>query len=357
MSKVEWGPKPKRLGSRDHRVLEFANVKSMERQVKDGMCRVTVVKFSSAKGVDNVFLLCSVEEQPESVRSTFEAVYREMKDVKWERAVTKKLFVPEVKLDSAEKVKFLSVDGLLDDGKGNDSEGGTIIPYKGMMGYDDEIHASGQFLIVIENGNTTELWHYLDSSKVGGMARERRRDPFAGVVAQEDLPLWKYFVEIDAWYMDDPVNSKFFHAKSGYKTMLEKFHRRTNRTTQRTYGDVGEKVREHYGMMHAKYLLTPPGQARMLTKYLNDSFQPCPLDKCAGTRCLPYGLADQVDKHGVKFYCPSCAQIYEPSDPEDAKIDGAFFGPSYVHLLVQQYREIALKPDKKVDWVRDSDKE
>lgn len=91
-----------------------------------------------------------------------------------------------------------------------------------------------------------------------------------------------------------------------------------------------------YGLLHAKYILTPPGQAKMLELYVYNSFPKCPRSKCNGIRCLPYGITEKPGQN-VKMYCPKCETIY---NYDKNKLDGAFFGPTYVHLLMRKFPQL-----------------
>lgn len=91
-----------------------------------------------------------------------------------------------------------------------------------------------------------------------------------------------------------------------------------------------------YGLLHAKYILTPPGQAKMLELYIYNSFPKCPRSKCEGLRCLPYGISEKPGQN-VKMYCPKCKTIYNYMKNI---LDGAFFGPTYAHLLIRKFPEL-----------------
>ncbi|KAK8882198.1 hypothetical protein M9Y10_044839 [Tritrichomonas musculus] len=92
-----------------------------------------------------------------------------------------------------------------------------------------------------------------------------------------------------------------------------------------------------YGLLHAKYILTPPGQSKMLELYSYNSFPKCPRSKCNGIRCLPYGITERPCSQYVKMYCPKCENVYNYTKNN---LDGAFFGPTYVHLLIRKFPKI-----------------
>ena len=168
--------------------------------------------------------------------------------------------------------------------------------------------------------------------------------------------MWKYFVTVDRDFLLDPMN-QFTLVKHG--TDLQRniafiaggvsgFSTRTSGGTVATYAPGSGKISPYvsYGCMHRLYLLTVVGQARMVELYLSPKceFPTCPYEMCKGTRMFPIGMSDELKStgngEGVKFYCPRCGEVYNPVDPKDSMIDGAFFGPSYVHLLLQRYPDL-----------------
>lgn len=46
-----------------------------------------------------------------------------------------------------------------------------------------------------------------------------------------------------------------------------------------------------------------------------------------------------MGKSTVKLFCPQCQDVYEPPRKSHREVDGAFFGPSFPHLLMM------VKPD------------
>lgn len=95
-----------------------------------------------------------------------------------------------------------------------------------------------------------------------------------------------------------------------------------------------------YGMLHARYLATAGGLQAMHAKYRRREFQQCPRALCRSVRCLPYGLTSAFGKHTVRMFCPNCFDVYNPSDARLRCIDGACFGPDYVHLLLEAHRSL-----------------
>ncbi len=70
-------------------------------------------------------------------------------------------------------------------------------------------------------------------------------------------------------------------------------------------------------------------------------FGVCPRSLCRGTPTLPVGIAEYLHVDTVKVYCPLCEDIYDtpshiqsPPHVSSSKLDGAYFGPSFAHLLL-----------------------
>jgi len=101
-----------------------------------------------------------------------------------------------------------------------------------------------------------------------------------------------------------------------------------------------------YGSIHARFITTIRGLQTMRIKYQNFSWGKCRHIYCDDTPLLPVGLWDQKNKDSVKLFCPSCENIYEPSDPIYRNIDGAFFGTTFPHLFLLTYP--SFKPKVKV---------
>ena len=40
------------------------------------------------------------------------------------------------------------------------------------------------------------------------------------------------------------------------------------------------------------------------------------------------------------MYCPNCGDVYDPESSDLNQIDGSYFGPSWVHIFVQEHSDI-----------------
>lgn len=116
-------------------------------------------------------------------------------------------------------------------------------------------------------------------------------------------------------------------------------------------------VRNLYGMIHARFILTKRGQEKMLRKYKLGHFGVCTQLGCEKQHVLPVGLSDQLndDSKGsdltssVMVYCPRCRGVYFPADrctgrPTKTEMNGAYFGTTFPHLFMMQFSELWPKP-------------
>ena len=71
-----------------------------------------------------------------------------------------------------------------------------------------------------------------------------------------------------------------------------------------------------YGLIHARYLTTSAGMARMYAKWKDRAFGCCPRVFCRGFALLPVGLSDLPEKSYVVLYCGSCDDIYRPKSSQ-----------------------------------------
>jgi len=103
-----------------------------------------------------------------------------------------------------------------------------------------------------------------------------------------------------------------------------------------------------YGLIHARFILTTRGMLAMVEKYQNVDFGRCPRVLCKGQRALPVGITDLPRTNTVKIFCPSCQDVYYPRLRRHSNIDGAYFGTTFAHLLLQTYPELQPIPSEEV---------
>ncbi|KAJ5158929.1 Casein kinase II regulatory subunit alpha-helical [Penicillium coprophilum] len=156
----------------------------------------------------------------------------------------------------------------------------------------------------------------------------------------------EYFCEIDEDYLTDRFNL------TGLNTEVSYYQYALDLVTDVFDLDADDDLREQieksarhlYGLVHARYIVTTRGLAKMLEKYKKSDFGKCPRVMCDGHALLPMGESDLPNISTVKLYCPKCEDIYNPKSSRHSSIDGAYFGTSFHSILFQVYP--ALNPEK-----------
>jgi casein kinase II subunit beta len=156
----------------------------------------------------------------------------------------------------------------------------------------------------------------------------------------------EYFCEIDEEYLTDRFNLTGLNIEVNYyQHALDLITDVFDLDCEDDMRDAIEKSARHlYGLVHARYIVTTRGLAKMVDKYKKSDFGRCPRVYCEGQPLLPCGLEDNAGKKPVKLYCARCEDTYSPKSSRHSTIDGAYFGTSFHNILFQVYP--ALIPQK-----------
>jgi len=149
----------------------------------------------------------------------------------------------------------------------------------------------------------------------------------------------EYFCEIDEEYLTDRFNL------TGLNTEVQYYQYALDLITDVFDLDADDELREQieksarhlYGLVHARYIVTTRGLAKMVEKYKKADFGKCPRVMCDHHPLLPMGQSDLANIKTVKLYCSKCEDIYNPKSSRHASIDGAYFGTSFHNILFQVY--------------------
>lgn len=106
--------------------------------------------------------------------------------------------------------------------------------------------------------------------------------------------------------------------------------------------DIYQEAMDLYGLIHSRFIQSPKGLAMMREKYLNGTFGVCPRVLCAGQYVLPIGMSENLRHSRVKVFCPKCEDVYIPKK-KCSDVDGAYFGCSFPHIVLQTYTDIIPK--------------
>jgi casein kinase II subunit beta len=106
--------------------------------------------------------------------------------------------------------------------------------------------------------------------------------------------------------------------------------------------EIYQSAMDLYGLIHARFILTPRGLAMMKEKYMLSAFSYCPRVLCERHNVLPIGVSEELSTSRVKVYCPRCQDVYIPRQKQ-LDIDGAYFGTSFPHIFLKQFPELLPK--------------
>lgn len=103
---------------------------------------------------------------------------------------------------------------------------------------------------------------------------------------------------------------------------------------QKDLEEIREQLPQVYGMIHARFILSPAGLKALKDKYVDKQYGTCPRLNCKNASLLPIGLSSQMKDHHVKAFCPCCREIFHPRPKID--LDGAYFGPNAAHIFLDE---------------------
>ena len=203
----------------------------------------------------------------------------------------------------------------------------------------------------------------------------------------------EFFAEVEHDFMQDDFNLTGLSAQVPYyeyalDTILDSESSAAARFSKDQQEAVESAAELLYGLIHARYIITPRGMAAMLEKVHSPcllsppsfvSMQPallrcdpcaralthvyrtclggrvhsqykmvhfgrCPRVHCQGQPGLPVGQSDLPRMHTTKIFCCRCEDIYYPRSSRQANVDGAYFGTTFCHLFMQSYWEMNPAP-------------
>ncbi|KAF9816631.1 hypothetical protein IEO21_03936 [Rhodonia placenta] len=162
----------------------------------------------------------------------------------------------------------------------------------------------------------------------------------------------EYFCEVEEDYILDRFNL------TGLNTEVQHYSQALDLITDNLDDDIQDEIRSTldvqarllYGLIHARWIVTARGLAKMLEKYKRADFGRCPRVLCQSQPLLPVGLTDVPYEKSVKLYCGRCEDIYSPKSSRHGSIDGAYFGTSFPHLLFLVYPNLIPPKSGPVDF-------
>ena len=141
----------------------------------------------------------------------------------------------------------------------------------------------------------------------------------------------EYMVEVDIDFIKDQFN---LHGLSSHISK-EKFMQcmkiilAENRPTEddlsdETFVELNQEASDLYGLIHARYINSSNGLAKVYHKFLSSMYGTCPRALCDRQKVLPVGMSDSLKVSRFKVFCPRCEEVYIPKFKQ-VNIDGAFF--------------------------------
>jgi casein kinase II subunit beta len=100
--------------------------------------------------------------------------------------------------------------------------------------------------------------------------------------------------------------------------------------------EIQRDATDLYGLIHARYIVSPRGLQVMREKYLKGTFGTCPRVLCHNQHVLPIGTTEEPRCAQVKIFCPKCEQVYSPKS-KYKELDGAYFGTSFPQIFLQTF--------------------
>ena len=110
-------------------------------------------------------------------------------------------------------------------------------------------------------------------------------------------------------------------------------------TTFISFLEIYQSAMDLYGLIHARFILSPRGLAMMREKFLLGVFGTYQRILCDRQVVLPIGLSEELSTSRVKIYCPRCQEVYVPRQ-KHLDIDGAYFGISFANILFKTYPDL-----------------
>ena len=159
----------------------------------------------------------------------------------------------------------------------------------------------------------------------------------------------EFFSEVELDFMQDDFNLTGLSAQVPYyeyalDTILDAESAAAARFSKDQQEAIESAAELLYGLIHARYIITPRGMSAMLEKYKLVHFGRCPRVHCQGQPALPVGQSDLPRMHTTKIFCCRCEDIYYPRSSRQANVDGAYFGTTFCHLFLQSYWELQPQP-------------
>eukprot|EP01017_Pseudomicrothorax_dubius_P028635 TRINITY_DN3412_c0_g1_i4.p1 TRINITY_DN3412_c0_g1~~TRINITY_DN3412_c0_g1_i4.p1 ORF type:complete len:275 (+),score=37.30 TRINITY_DN3412_c0_g1_i4:65-889(+) len=158
----------------------------------------------------------------------------------------------------------------------------------------------------------------------------------------------QFFVEVDEDYIRDGFNlyglkQKFPHYEECIEMILSPDVPEEEDLEDEKFHELYQEATDLYGLIHARFILSPRGLSLAKEKYLKGKFGTCPKVVCDHQHVLPVGLSEELRTSRVKVFCPRCEDIFIPKK-KCPDVDGAYFGCSFPMFFLQTYPDLTPQP-------------
>lgn len=143
-----------------------------------------------------------------------------------------------------------------------------------------------------------------------------------------------FFIELDEDYIRDTFNlyglrQRIENYDEALKMILSEECPDSEDFDNLQFAKLYESAMDLYGLIHARYIVSPIGLKIMYEKYCMGAFGTCPRLKCKKQKVLPIGggsvqkvpsdnpeavdigISEELNQSRVKIYCPKCQDVYQ----------------------------------------------
>lgn len=113
-----------------------------------------------------------------------------------------------------------------------------------------------------------------------------------------------------------------------------------------------------YGLLHARFVTTDQGLAKLRRMFLAGKFGVCPREGCKDCPLLPIGASNVPGVSPLGGYCVYCKDVYLPLSHDVSKgelVDGSFYGSSFPQVFLSRYPKLESKLIASLDATMSSD--
>jgi casein kinase II subunit beta len=126
-----------------------------------------------------------------------------------------------------------------------------------------------------------------------------------------DLEGHEFFVEVEIDYIKDTFNlyglkERIPKFNEAMKMILSSDSPDSEDLNDQSFLEIYQSAMDLYGLIHARYIISPRGLTMMREKFVLGTFGSCQRILCDRQLVLPIGLSEELSTSRVKTYCPRC---------------------------------------------------